>query len=132
MGKRLNDGKSPVIIDNTNMEIWEFKPYIKMGLDLGYEIEVLEPDTPWKLTPKILAEKNTHGVPKQKIVQMKSRYQQLASLKNLLSEIRGSSTKPQMNISNKINSPKHQGTKNISPLNSTSNFSKKSKNSPPR
>ncbi|CAL4228676.1 unnamed protein product, partial [Meganyctiphanes norvegica] len=113
--KRLNDGKSPVVIDNTNMEIWEFKPYIKMGLDLGFDIDILEPDTPWKLTPKILAEKNTHGVPKQKIIQMKSRYQQISSLENLLKEVRGSSTKLQMPFSNKNNIPEHQSTKTKSP-----------------
>uniref|UniRef100_A0A8C7WSA7 Uncharacterized protein n=1 Tax=Oryzias sinensis TaxID=183150 RepID=A0A8C7WSA7_9TELE len=26
----LCDGRSPVIIDNTNLEAWEMKPYVKM------------------------------------------------------------------------------------------------------
>jgi len=41
-----------VIIDNTNLESWEMKPYMLMALDYGYEIEIMEPNTPWKFNGK--------------------------------------------------------------------------------
>ena len=30
----MKDGKSPVIIDNTNLEKWEMKPYAEMVSDI--------------------------------------------------------------------------------------------------
>ena len=29
----MEDGKSPVFIDNTNMQVWEMQPYAKMVRD---------------------------------------------------------------------------------------------------
>lgn len=26
----MHDGRSPIIIDNTNLQAWEMKPYVKM------------------------------------------------------------------------------------------------------
>lgn len=33
-----------VIIDNTNTQLWEMKPYAEAALEFGYEIEIHEPD----------------------------------------------------------------------------------------
>lgn len=33
-----------VIIDNTNTQAWEMKPYVEAALELGYEIEIHEPE----------------------------------------------------------------------------------------
>jgi predicted kinase len=33
-----------VIIDNTNTQAWEMLPYVETALELGYEIEIQEPD----------------------------------------------------------------------------------------
>lgn len=36
--------KTPcVIIDNTNTQAWEMKPYVLAALELGYEVEIHEP-----------------------------------------------------------------------------------------
>ncbi|XP_063980962.1 uncharacterized protein LOC135164494 [Diachasmimorpha longicaudata] len=71
----LSQGKTPVIIDNTNTQAWEMRPYAAMAVEFGYIVEVLEPDTPWANKIKELAQKNTHGVPKDKIEQMLMRFE---------------------------------------------------------
>lgn len=72
-----------LIIDNTNTMSWEMRPYIEMGVVNKYNIHILEPDTPWKFKPRILAEKNSHGVPKQKIEIMLDRYEKKVDLDQL-------------------------------------------------
>merc|ERR1719357_1034218 len=72
-----------IIIDNTNTMSWEMRPYIEMGVVSKYNIHILEPDTPWKFKPRILAEKNSHGVPKQKIELMLDRYEKKVDLNQL-------------------------------------------------
>ncbi|KAJ8980736.1 hypothetical protein NQ317_011384 [Molorchus minor] len=80
----LSKGISPVIIDNTNVQMWEMKPYAMMATDYGYIIEILEPDTHWCFNEKELAKRNTHGVPRSKIKEMLERYEKnITSLKLL-------------------------------------------------
>ncbi|XP_069747709.1 NEDD4-binding protein 2-like 1 isoform X3 [Narcine bancroftii] len=44
----MRQGISPIIIDNTNVQAWEMKPYVVMAQENGYEVKFREPDTPWK------------------------------------------------------------------------------------
>ncbi|XP_073518616.1 uncharacterized protein [Phyllobates terribilis] len=46
--RAMDDGRSPVVIDNTNIQGWEMKPYVQMAVDRGYDVEFLEPDNWWK------------------------------------------------------------------------------------
>ena len=76
MKKAIKDGVSPVILDNTNVKMWDMvqaRPLILLGIDKGYEARVEEVDTPWAFDAEQLAEKNSHGVPlstiKKKIAQ---------------------------------------------------------------
>ncbi|XP_069563523.1 NEDD4-binding protein 2-like 2 [Brachyistius frenatus] len=69
----LHDGRSPIIIDNTNIQAWEMKPYVKMALERGYKVDFCEPDTRWKFDPYELERRNKHGVPQEKIAQMLDR-----------------------------------------------------------
>ncbi|KAG9348470.1 hypothetical protein JZ751_002205 [Albula glossodonta] len=71
----MDDGCSPVIIDNTNLQAWEMKPYVEMALERGYSINFREPDTSWKLDPFELEKRNNHGVPSRKISQMLERFE---------------------------------------------------------
>ncbi|KAM4796506.1 uncharacterized protein WCC33_001640 [Rhinophrynus dorsalis] len=73
--RAMDDGMSPIIIDNTNIQGWEMKPYVQMALERGYIVEFQEPDTWWKLDPLELEKRNTHGVPRKKISQMLDRYE---------------------------------------------------------
>lgn len=68
------DGRSPVIIDNTNIQAWEMKPYVKMALESGYKVDFCEPDTCWKFDPYELERRNKHGVNHEKIAQMMDRF----------------------------------------------------------
>lgn len=81
----LSRGFSPIIIDNTNTQMWEMKPYAMMATDYGYIIEILEPDTHWCSNDKELAKRNTHGVPKSKIRDMLDRYEKNITPQKLLS-----------------------------------------------
>lgn len=70
----MHDGRSPIIIDNTNIQAWEMKPYVKMALKRGYRVDFCEPDTSWKFDPSELAKRNTHHVHQEKIAQMMDRF----------------------------------------------------------
>lgn len=38
------NGQSPIIIDNTNLQAWEMKPYVEMADKHGYEVKIIESD----------------------------------------------------------------------------------------
>lgn len=62
-----------IIIDNTNTTAKERKPYADLARQYGYEVDIVEPDTPWKYNPKICATKNAHNVPEATIDRMLNR-----------------------------------------------------------
>ncbi|NWI08754.1 N42L1 protein, partial [Crypturellus soui] len=73
--KAMKNGKSPVIIDNTNIHAWEMKPYVMMARENNYEVIFQEPDTPWKFNVQELTRRNTHAVPRHTIQRMKDEYE---------------------------------------------------------
>ncbi|XP_040196364.1 uncharacterized protein LOC120929168 isoform X2 [Rana temporaria] len=73
--RAMDDEISPIIIDNTNIQGWEMKPYVQMALESGYAVEFLEPNTWWKLDSQELEKRNTHRVPREKISQMLERFE---------------------------------------------------------
>ncbi|XP_011298394.1 NEDD4-binding protein 2 [Fopius arisanus] len=77
--KKVNEAlkreKTPVIVDNTNTQAWEMRPYAAMAVKFGYIVVTLEPDTSWATNVSQLAKKNSHGVPKEKIEQMLLRFE---------------------------------------------------------
>lgn len=85
--KALEEGLTPIIIDNTNVEAWEMKPYVLIGKKYNYEIVILEPDTPWKFNVKVLALRNKHHVHKYKIAKMKERYQHDITVEKILASV---------------------------------------------
>ncbi len=56
-------GINTVIIDNTNVQRWEMKPYLDQASFHGYLVVIVTPKTPWRLDPEELARRNSHGVP---------------------------------------------------------------------
>lgn len=79
----MHDGRSPIIIDNTNIQAWEMKPYVSMvlefsksvyqqrsltsftltkiseqALEWGYSVDFCEPDTSWRFDPYELEKYN--------------------------------------------------------------------------
>ena len=75
-----------IIIDNTNTCSWEMKPYIVLGLNNFYKLRIIEPETDWRFKPRLLAQKNSHGVPREKIEAMLERYEKHLTVEKLLSQ----------------------------------------------
>ncbi|XP_029444995.1 NEDD4-binding protein 2 isoform X2 [Rhinatrema bivittatum] len=75
---------TPIIIDNTNTQAWEMKPYVAMAMQHKYRVVFREPDTWWKFKPKELERRNTHGVSKEKIKRMLERYERHVTVNTIL------------------------------------------------
>ncbi|KAM9095294.1 LOW QUALITY PROTEIN: NEDD4-binding protein 2-like 2 [Sarcophilus harrisii] len=75
--KTIDQGRSPVIIDNTNTQAWQTKPYVEMAIGKGHQVEFHKPETWWKFDPEELEKKkvNKHGVSHEKIAQMLDHYE---------------------------------------------------------
>jgi len=71
----MYDGVSLIIIDNTNTQQWEMKPYLALAEKYGYEVEYLIPTTEWAWDVDECARRNTHGVPRDAIQRMKDRFE---------------------------------------------------------
>lgn len=71
----MRSGVSPVIIDNTNIQMWQLRPYAMMAMEFTYIIEVLEPSTPWAFNDNELARRTIHGVPQMKLKEMLASYE---------------------------------------------------------
>ncbi|NWY11487.1 N42L1 protein, partial [Aphelocoma coerulescens] len=82
--KAMKNGKSPVIIDNTNIHAWEMKPYVMMARENRYEVTFQEPDTPWKFNVQELTRRNIHHVPREKIQRMKEQYEHNVTFHSVL------------------------------------------------
>jgi NEDD4-binding protein 2 len=80
----LKKGLTPVVVDNTNIEPWEMKPYVEMAMKYGYSIEFVEPDTEWKYDPKVLAEKNIHGVSLESIRKKLDQFEKGVTLEDII------------------------------------------------
>jgi len=80
--KSMDEGISPVIIDNTNLTANESKAYVKYALEIGFaneNIKVVDVGT-GGLVAEALAARNTHGVPLDKIKQMMAKYKSTGEL----------------------------------------------------
>ncbi|XP_015687441.1 NEDD4-binding protein 2 [Protobothrops mucrosquamatus] len=75
---------TPIIIDNTNTQAWEMKPYIALSQQHKYKVIFREPDTWWKFKPKELERRNVHGVSKEKIKRMLERYEHCLTVNSIL------------------------------------------------
>ncbi|GAB0092717.1 uncharacterized protein DMENIID0001_077480 [Sergentomyia squamirostris] len=76
--KRAYDGWSPIIVDNTHMELWEMLPYCKYAVQFGYMVHVLEPATPWAWHLARLVQKNTHNVSREALERKLLKYERLS------------------------------------------------------
>ncbi|XP_018026524.1 uncharacterized protein LOC108681948 [Hyalella azteca] len=64
-----------VIINNTNIKLWEYKKYTNLAKDYCYTVIIMEPQTPWAQDPEILAQKNIHGNEASSIANRLAQYQ---------------------------------------------------------
>uniref|UniRef100_A0A8B9H9T3 NEDD4 binding protein 2 n=1 Tax=Astyanax mexicanus TaxID=7994 RepID=A0A8B9H9T3_ASTMX len=77
-------GYSPIIIDNTNMQCWEMKPYVSLALKHKYRVLFREPETWWKTKPRELEKRTKHGVTKEKIRRMLEHQDRYVSVQNIM------------------------------------------------
>ena len=68
----VTDGVSPIIIDNTNIKHADAKAYVEMALELGLSDDNIKFEDVGTagLDAETLADRNTHGVPLDKIISM--------------------------------------------------------------
>lgn len=64
-----------IIIDNTNIQLKEFRKYIDLIAPLNHEVVIAEPNTTWKFDVEECAKRNTHSVPKESIQRMLDRWE---------------------------------------------------------
>jgi predicted kinase len=64
-----------IVVDNTNIQSWQMRPYILLADQYGYRVEIKMPDTPWMWDVDVLAERNTHKVPRETLQKMKNSFQ---------------------------------------------------------
>ncbi len=62
-----------VIVDNTNIELWELSPYLSVAKACGHSVRIVRFETPID----ICITRNIHGVPASTIRSMKNRFQEV-------------------------------------------------------
>ncbi|KAF3852110.1 hypothetical protein F7725_005465, partial [Dissostichus mawsoni] len=77
-------GANPIIIDNTNMQGWEMKPYVAQALKNVYKVLFREPDTWWKSKPRELERRTKHDVPLEKIRRMLNSYERYVTVQSIM------------------------------------------------
>ncbi|KAK5617632.1 hypothetical protein CRENBAI_002548 [Crenichthys baileyi] len=77
-------GINPIIIDNTNMQGWEMKPYVVQALKHGYKVLFKEPDTWWKTKARELERRTTHKVPVETIRRMLNGYERFVTVQSVI------------------------------------------------
>lgn len=89
--KAMQAKTESIIIDNTNISLQGFRYYLDEAVDRNYNVYFVYPDSPWwtdsvlpflkqktgdpKAIADTLFQKNTHGVPKETILDMMNRFQ---------------------------------------------------------
>uniref|UniRef100_A0A3Q4AX51 Uncharacterized protein n=1 Tax=Mola mola TaxID=94237 RepID=A0A3Q4AX51_MOLML len=78
-------GANPIIIDNTNLQGWEMRPYVVQALKYGYKVLFREPDTCWRYKPRELERRTTHNVSLETIRRMLERFERFVSVQSIMS-----------------------------------------------
>ncbi len=80
----MGKGRELVIINNTNVRKWEAKPYVLAGINNGYSVKFIEPDTEWKFNPNELTNRDTHNVPIEVIKRMLGSWEDDFTVENVI------------------------------------------------
>lgn len=71
--KALLDEEPKVIVSNTFTQIWELEPYLEMAQRFGYKVDIHTCTGEYT---------NVHGVPEEKVQEMKQRFEPTAYVKS--------------------------------------------------
>lgn len=63
-----------IVVDNTNTQFWEITPYASVAAALGFDFKIVR----FLRDPNLCAERNVHGVPKEKVLEMAERCARLS------------------------------------------------------
>jgi predicted kinase len=84
-------GVSPIIIDNTNTQAWEMKPYVEAAMRHGYEVEIVEPGSPGfpeadfeEIMRRQKSREGGKSMPEEVVHRMMSRFQKGLSVDGIL------------------------------------------------
>jgi predicted kinase len=84
-------GVSPIIIDNTNTQAWEMKPYVEAAMRHGYEVEVVEPGSPGfpevdfdEIMKRQKSREGGKSMPEEVVRRMTSRFQRSLTVDDIL------------------------------------------------
>ncbi|KAM9792955.1 LOW QUALITY PROTEIN: NEDD4-binding protein 2 [Neosynchiropus ocellatus] len=77
-------GDHPIIIDNTNIQGWEMKPYVAQALIHNYKVLFREPDTWWKNKPRELERRSRHNIPVERIRRMLDNYERFVTVHSIM------------------------------------------------
>lgn len=75
---------APIVVDNTNVRLWEMEPYCVLAVDHGYIVQILEPTTAWAKSPEECHRRNSHGVPFDTVLKMRRTYERIQNGQELL------------------------------------------------
>ena len=78
-----------IVVDNTNTTFQEMKPYIKMALAAGFELEFVIPQTDWKWDAEECFKRTVHGVPYATILKMLARFEDNEVVLKKVAEMQG-------------------------------------------
>lgn len=73
--EHMQDGKRSIVVDNTNILFEHMAPYFELARKYAYSVAVVIPANPWSNDPEECFENCTHGVPLDKIKQMKNDFE---------------------------------------------------------
>lgn len=82
--EEMTNGNPLVIVDNTNIQYWEMKPYVELTNEYGYRVSFEEPTTEWAFNPEVLANKTQHNVPIATLRRMVNNYSWDATIEKVM------------------------------------------------
>jgi predicted kinase len=80
----MKDNINMIILDNNNVRMWECKIYVNLALKYGYQIVILETDTPWRFDTEILLEKTNKASNIKYMNRLKRRWEEDFTVENIL------------------------------------------------
>ena len=82
---KMQEKTACVIIDNTNTQAWEMKPYVEAALELGYTVEIHEPDpVPLDELMRRQESRPDKNLPLETVQRMLERYQKVVDIQKIL------------------------------------------------
>lgn len=76
-----------IIIDNTNIGLYEMRPYVEIARQYDFEIRFEYPDAPWSNNLHECHSKNSHGVPLDTVERMALNYNPSENIEEILASI---------------------------------------------